>query len=76
MTSQIMVFTKQTATVMNIKTAIKNCKRAGNFRFAEGLEAAAKAAMDKAATPEIDLYDVTFTQKYDATTKVYSLGLK
>lgn len=37
---------------------------------------AAKAAMDKAATPEIDLYDVTFTQKYDATTKVYSLGLK
>ena len=46
MTSQIMVFTKQTATVMDIKTAIKNCKRAGNFRFAEGLEAAAKAAKE------------------------------
>ena len=44
MTSQLMGFTKQTATVIDVKKAIKNCKRAGNFRFAESLKEATQMA--------------------------------
>ena len=46
MTSQIMGFTKQTAVVLDVKKAIKNCKRAGNFRFAESIENATKVAKE------------------------------
>lgn len=41
---QLMTFTKDTVAVLDVKTAIKNCKRAGNQRFAEGLDNAAKVA--------------------------------
>ena len=42
--NQSITFTKDTATVMNIKAAIKNCERTGNFKFAESLENAVKEA--------------------------------
>lgn len=44
MPSKIMGFSKQTATVIDVKKAIKNCKRAGNFRFAESIKEATQIA--------------------------------
>lgn len=44
MPSKLMGFSKQTATVIDVKKAIKNCKRAGNFRFAESIKEATQVA--------------------------------